>query len=544
VERWLPKVFLCLLAPVYMIYLSAPGFGHFHDDGIYLTTSHALASGQGYVHESLPQPIPQTKYPFLYPALLAPLWFVTSSVHGAVFLAKLFSFAALLAWLVLVRILFRHWIDNDEALDWICFFTAASPWVLYVATNVLPDCLFAFLCTATLLALLRSEARSGRERVALVVLAAIAAAAAFLIRTTGLAVILAAALFLMRRRFQHALLFLAFCGLLCAPWLLWQAAQGAPSDPVQLYYSKLSYAKGQILAGYSLEEMTRVVSYNTVMLLTLFLMSAPALPALPSIAFGFVLALCVAWGALRSVRRNEGPAAWAFLYTGILLCWIWPPHRYASPVFPVYLLLLALGLAPWLTAKRLRLARGAVIVCASVALASNAAGAKRTWDLGASVVGWADVDAWLPQAEIYDWIRSHTPQSAIVAANLDPMVYLISGRKAIRPWEHKQFELFYGGEREALAVGTSQDLLRNFDQNGVTHLLLTPMTNFKEKKPFQAVFAQAQRDHPEVFHLLKEISGTDVAVYGVDRGALRASRRGVAVSAADGTREAPILGAL
>jgi hypothetical protein len=540
VERWLPKVFLCLLAPVYAVYLMAPGFGHFHDDGIYLTTSHALASGQGYMHESLPQPIPQTKYPFLYPALLAPFWLVTSSVHGAVFLAKLLSCAALAAWLILVRILFRHWIDNDEALDWICFFTAASPWVLYVATNVLPDCLFAFLCTATLLALLRSETRSGRERIALVLLAAAAAAAAFLIRTTGLAVILAASIFLVRRRFQDALLFLAFCGLLCAPWLLWQAAQGAPSDPVQLYYSKLSYAKGQILAGYSLEEMVRVVVYNVVMLLTLFTVSAPGLPTLPSIFFGLVLALCAVWGAVRSLRRNEGPAAWAFFYTGILLCWIWPPHRYASPVVPVYLLMLGLGVAPWLTAKRLRLARAVLIVCACVSLASNVAGAKRSWELGAAAVSWAEVDDWRPQIEIYEWLRTQTPESAIVAANLDPMVYLIAGRKAIRPWEHKQFELFYGGEREALAVGTSQDLLRNFDQNGVTHLLVTPMTNFKEKKPFHAVFAQAQRNHPEVFHLLTEIAGTGVAVYGVDRAALRASRRGIAVSAADARREAPL----
>ncbi len=53
----------------------APGVvGVFHDDGIYVATAKALAEGRGYRLIDLPGEPPQTKYPFLYPAVLAILW--------------------------------------------------------------------------------------------------------------------------------------------------------------------------------------------------------------------------------------------------------------------------------------------------------------------------------------------------------------------------------------------------------------------------------------------------------------------------------------
>ena len=45
-----------------------------HDDGIYVITAKALAQGQGYRLIDLPGAPRQTKYPILYPALLAMVW--------------------------------------------------------------------------------------------------------------------------------------------------------------------------------------------------------------------------------------------------------------------------------------------------------------------------------------------------------------------------------------------------------------------------------------------------------------------------------------
>ena len=51
-----------------------PHFGYFHDDSIYLVTAKSLAEGRGYRILSFPGEPPQTKYPPLYPALLAAVW--------------------------------------------------------------------------------------------------------------------------------------------------------------------------------------------------------------------------------------------------------------------------------------------------------------------------------------------------------------------------------------------------------------------------------------------------------------------------------------
>src|SRR5262245_12487243 len=48
--------------------------GQCHDDGIYVLTAKALAEGEGYRLTNLPGEPPQTKYPPLYPVLLALLW--------------------------------------------------------------------------------------------------------------------------------------------------------------------------------------------------------------------------------------------------------------------------------------------------------------------------------------------------------------------------------------------------------------------------------------------------------------------------------------
>jgi hypothetical protein len=48
--------------------------GIYHDDGVYISTAKALAEGQGYRLINLPHAPVQTRYPILYPALLALIW--------------------------------------------------------------------------------------------------------------------------------------------------------------------------------------------------------------------------------------------------------------------------------------------------------------------------------------------------------------------------------------------------------------------------------------------------------------------------------------
>src|SRR5580765_4929334 len=68
---------LLFIAWAYWTALHAPAVGMFHDDGVYLVTAKSLATGHGYRIVSLPGEIAQTKYPILFPALLAAVWKVS-----------------------------------------------------------------------------------------------------------------------------------------------------------------------------------------------------------------------------------------------------------------------------------------------------------------------------------------------------------------------------------------------------------------------------------------------------------------------------------
>lgn len=505
-----------------------PAFGHFHDDGVYLSTAHALASGKGYVHESLPVEIAQTKYPVLYPAILAGFWWFSDSPFVVAFCAKVLSFVALLLWLLLVRKLLRRWIAEAEVLDWICFFTLAMPWVLYVGTSALPDSLFSLLCASCLAAVLREPGAEDQFAKPYLFGAAVCGAGAFLIRTTGIAILLAVTIYLWRRRWKDGLLFAVISGVMVAPWLVWQAAQAAPLDPVQIYYSKLSYATGQIFSGYSGQEMASVVLFNLTMLLTQFLVWMPALPFGLALLGGLGLAAAGMVGAWRGWRRDEAVVVWVILYCGVLLCWIWPPFRYATPVLPFGLALVVGGGGPWL--RRWlpgHWLRTGVVLLAVVALSANVAGAKRSWQLGTTVVGWADADDWAQNRAMLEWLRENTPESAVVAANLDPLVYLLTGRKAIKPFEHLQYELNYAGSRGPSAVGTAEEIVAHFRRNGITHLLVSPMNNFTEKRHFAVALQSLLAGWPTAFRKVREIPNSGYVVYEVKQEELQ-ERRGAA----------------
>jgi len=74
-RHWRMAVALALLTIALGAWQMVPGVsGIYHDDGIYVCTAKALAQGQGYRLINLPGSPIQTKYPIIYPALLAVVW--------------------------------------------------------------------------------------------------------------------------------------------------------------------------------------------------------------------------------------------------------------------------------------------------------------------------------------------------------------------------------------------------------------------------------------------------------------------------------------
>ena len=159
--RWVLPVLFLLLTPVYFLTLSSPAVGTFHDDGIYLVTAKALAEEGEYAISSLPDALPQTKYPVLFPLMLAGVWWLDPNFPANVLFLKLIPFTATIVWLLLAGLLLRRLGSSRMEAGTIVLFALASPWTLYLSTSLLSDIPFAMFVTGALF-LLEADPDVGR----------------------------------------------------------------------------------------------------------------------------------------------------------------------------------------------------------------------------------------------------------------------------------------------------------------------------------------------------------------------------------------------
>ena len=250
-----------VLAWPYAVYLRAPAIGTFHDDGVYLVTAKALATGQGYRIISLPGQPAQTKYPFLFPWLLSLAWRAYSAFPQNLPWLRLVPFTAGIAWLYLSwRVLRRLGATAAVAAAAIAL-TAASPWTVFLSTTLLSETLFAALVAGGLLFLARIEHNTERRYDAIV--AGAIMGAAFLARTAAIAAAMGGLLVLAsRKRWRAAAQYSASVLIVAAPWIWWTARHA--SDPiVDPFYSASNYASWNIVFNYAWADKLAVLVVNT-----------------------------------------------------------------------------------------------------------------------------------------------------------------------------------------------------------------------------------------------------------------------------------------
>jgi 4-amino-4-deoxy-L-arabinose transferase-like glycosyltransferase len=143
-------LFFALVGVIYLVAWFAPSIGLYHDDAVYLVTAKALLAGHGYTIDSLPVPIPQTKYPPAFPLALALFAAVSQQTQWL----KALPLLCAALWLVVTYKLLRKMGSDRYGALLVTGITAAAPSVVFVSTNLLSEPLFALLLTAALLALL------------------------------------------------------------------------------------------------------------------------------------------------------------------------------------------------------------------------------------------------------------------------------------------------------------------------------------------------------------------------------------------------------
>jgi len=432
-QRAIIAVFFSVLTVLYVIAWLAPAVGLFHDDAVYLVTAKSIAAGQ---------PIPQSKFPPVFPAVLA----LFTLVSQQAFWLKLLPLLCSIGWLFLTyKLLLKMGATKNGAFVLI-FLTAASPMVIFLSTSLLSETLFALLLTAGLLMLLEDRA----------LIAGALAGLATLTRSAGVPLIAACILTLViRRRFRSAIIFTAVAMVMVAPWFGWSLAnvtRGADS-----------YLSSNVLTAFPANEKVLVVTRNLMLLA-----ESPGVLLTgfrdPYSAAGIVLIL--AWCIY--VRRHLLPDLFVGLYCLMLLCVAWPPDRFVAPILPLILWMV------WRVVNRVRIQEALAAVVLILGGAALWADVVRTPKMRTEGTVFSDAQApdnWGEMQKLFAYIRNNTPSSSVVLSELDPVFYLNTRRKAVRGFTPDGFGLFYAMKE----TGVSPDQISNaILRDQVDYVVVTP----------------------------------------------------------------------
>ncbi len=449
-HRAVIAVVCAVVAAVYLVAWLAPAIGLFHDDAVYLETAKALAAGHGYMIESLPAAIPQTKFPPLWPALLALFLLVSENPLWL----KLPGMLCTAGWLALSYRLLKKMGASQLGAFALVAIVAASPMTVFLTSHLLAEPLFALLLTASLLALLndRSLAAGAFTGLAIITL------------TAGIPPAVAAILVLVAyQRFRGAALFTAAMLVFAAPWAGWVLA----------HPSTHSYSPADnILTSLAASEKLHVFASNVV-----DLWSAPflLLTGIGSLYAAVITFSFFVWAFVR--RRQLIPDLFLALYCGMLPAFVGPPRRYIAPVLP---LLLWLVWRAFQNIKRQELLAACLVIALGVPLTVDFARIPDTRRFGDFPESSLAPNDWSRMQLLFGYLRSQTPADAVVMANLDPVFYLNTGRRAVRGFLPDGYKLYYSSQ----PVTTPDQLAAEIISNGVGFVALTPDRDFAGSAAF------------------------------------------------------------
>ncbi len=437
------------------------------DNAGYLSLAHSLASGAGYVEAWDPNLAPHTKYPPLYPVLLA----------GAMGLGAeawmTFKLLSLLLVTVSVTICFAWMRDRRGVFlaTGVALVLAFSPAFLWSSNWILSDPLFLALTVACLWSFHRSEHVAVPSRW---ILAGCAfAILSTLTRTAGLPLVLAVggALALARRWRTFA----GFTGVFVGSNLLWWLRSRAGGEAqyvsefwmIDPYQPDLGRAGIGDLAARMLENLQGYVLVHIPAGLSPWPGGAVAV-------LGLVLMAAAVAGWVARIRvRWTVAELFTPLYFGLILLWpaVWSGDRFALPLYP--LVLFYAGEALVVGAKRfgprMPLAAGAIAVGVLVVPAmqswgrsvSQATACREVVRVAGPFACYGEGFQQFVSAS--RWVGENVPDGSAVFSRKPRIFYTLSGVRSRTYPLSPDPERFF---REARELGVSYVVLDRVDRLG------------------------------------------------------------------------------
>lgn len=507
-ERRLVTALICLaLLPSAWLawtWRAMPQLGLFHDDAIYLVTAKSVAEGNGYRIPSLPGQPHQTKYPPLYPALLAAVWLVDPSFPGNLSSVMLVAWAGLLAMVFLARRLWREAGFNEWHCGGLAALVALSPVAVQFGLLAMSELWFTVLLLASLMAAERGKAGWAGALGGLT----------FLTRSAALPLLITAPLiYLWHRQCRRAAAFFAAMAPAVVGWQWWAAAHRAPASPASpatLFYTDYFgfYWLDVTLAG-----LPELLAGN----LNIAVKSIGELMVFdPSTGFGALtvarlLTIASISGCVRLMRtgRLVHYGWFGALYTVQFLFWNYPPtQRFFLPLLPlvaagIFRELQSLsGIVKTAFAKRGADRVVAVVMCALLGYLGLESLRYSAWGLFRFLPPvFAQRSEMLAQQHLaHRWINAHAGTGAALLSYQDPVDYLYTGRRGyslrvppglLKRGDPDEIQRFFGQLPQMMTtVGANHVVLGEADyQMDCPELTVKAYRSvFKDEKLFEPVF--------------------------------------------------------
>jgi hypothetical protein len=467
--------------------------GSFGDDAIYVITAKALAQGQGYRLINLHGAPLQTKYPILYPALLAMVWKLWPNFPDNLLLMKWLSVLCGAATVGLVYLFLRRFNYFPGAVvlaaSLLCA-TAAS--FLFFASQTLSEIPFALLTIPALWVMeaqIRAPAWSRHRQFCSGVLLALP----FLVRIIGASLVPAGLFFLYywRRPLRWVILGAA---VIMVPWILWMLlGLGAwQRDPITGYYTDYlgwwSSIRPVLLGKGGVGNLFGII-WGIVILslegLNHWFMGT---------ALWTVLAILLGLISLVSIfgRLGQGQVLPYYLlfYLIVVLLWPWQPFRFLIPILPFVIAYLLAGiLALFRNLPEKLWFRSLAAVTVSVLVLANltyfyqhrALSQRTGYPFLFLTVLPSHPASWAQYQDLFHCLKANSRPGDVLAGWEDPMLYLYTGRVSISPFKHIPPPIFYG--EAARSYGTVEDLRRTLRTYKVRYLVKMPTGDDSVKMP-------------------------------------------------------------
>lgn len=402
------------------------------DNAGYVSLAYGLLTTGSYTEVFDPAGLPHTKYPPVFPAILAALIWL-----GARTWVALKSTAAVSV--VLSVGLTYLWAER-RVRPWPAFAVAAavgvSSAVVYYSHWILSDPVFLALTMGALWALAAAAAQEGGNQKGWLAAGILLAGLAYFTRSAGLPLVIATLAWLgIKRHWRSLAVATAVIGIPALAW--WLRGAGAPDSYGTEFWMADPYQPA--LGTIGLLGLVPRIGGNLWAYMTRHIPAGIVGGSGGWVAFlGIVLTATTLFGWVRSLVRGLGPAELFFpLYAGLILLWpeVWAGDRFALPLFPLIFVYSVVALQD-LTGRVPSLLRNLVVAACLLAIvlpatanwsrqaASARACARQVRSRGPFACYGPGVGAFATAAR---WAGADLPEGASVMTRKPRLFYVLSG---------------------------------------------------------------------------------------------------------------------